>query len=271
MPRSRKDSDPPTPPAEPAPLGPPPRPLRRWLIQGLLPLLAGAVLMASIVLVGARTREHLRARGRYCIAFADIGCAPPAGLSRDEFLGEVQYLAGLPDQLDRLDPDLPTRLARAFARHPWVGEVQRVQKTPDGLHVDLVYRRPVLAVPLGDTHRAVDHRGVLLPLSAQQARLPRLVGLVAQPAGPPGTPWGDPRVEAAAQTVGYLRPHLERLRLTGCMVEVPEDGVILSKGRRRVRWGRQPGDEAPDEPAAKVKLRRLLEAKKGDDLDLGQP
>jgi hypothetical protein len=75
-------------------------------------------------------------------------------------------------------------------------------------------------------------------------------------------------VQAAARTVAYLTPFLRQLRLAGCTVEVPEDGVILSKGRRRVLWGRPPGEEA-GEPPAEVKLRRLLEAKDpGQELDL---
>ena len=37
------------------------------------------------------------------IAFSDIECEPPGKLSREEFLGEVQYLANWPDEINLLD------------------------------------------------------------------------------------------------------------------------------------------------------------------------
>src|SRR5205085_1645284 len=63
------------------------------------------------------------------------------------FLGEVQYLGGLPERLALLDDDLPGRLAEAFARHPWVEKVERVEVVPPGrVRARLTYRTPVLAV-----------------------------------------------------------------------------------------------------------------------------
>jgi hypothetical protein len=250
----------------PAPRPTAPRTLARWLLQVGAPLLAGAGLLAGVLLLGGRARESLR--GRVALPLADVDCDPPAGMSRAEFLAEVQYLGNLPDSLDLLAPDLGPRLSAAFARHPWVASVEKVEKrTPRGLRAALTFRTPVLAVCLPGRARscpcpcrAVDRHGVLLPRSPAEADLPTLVTPVAPPAGPPGTPWGDARVSSAARTADYLLPHLPALKMGNCRVEVDRDEVTLRAGRTRtVRWGHPPGREATNEPAAPVKLRHLLD------------
>jgi hypothetical protein len=117
----------------------------------------------------------------------------------------------------------------------------------------------VLNVQIGGLRRAADRHGVPLPAAAARADLPRLVGPVARPSSRPGSPWGDPGVEAAARTVHVLTPHLDRLGLRPCTVVVAAGCVILSGPRVRIVWGRAPGDEA-GEAAADDKLQRLLEA-----------
>src|SRR5205823_5581564 len=85
--------------------------------------------------------------------------------------------------------------------------------------------------------RTVDRHGVLLPRSPAEAGLPVLVSPVAPPAGPPGTPWGDPRVGAAARTADYLLPHLPALQAGKWAVEADGEQVTLRAGRTRIRWG----------------------------------
>jgi hypothetical protein len=240
------------------------------MVQAGLPLLAGAALLASVQFLGERARDSLRARGRHTVAFADIDCEPPPGLTRAAFLSEVQYHADLPDDCDLLDPQLTGRLATAFAAHPWVAALGRVEKRGSGaIRVQLVYRTPALAVRQGRVRRAVDGTGVLLPAKADVTGLPELAG-AAMPTGRPGRPWGDTRVEAAARTVALLLPHRDRLVLAGCAVAVDEGGVALSTPRWRVRWGSPPGQEAKGEAAAALKVRRLLEAKdlEGSEIDV---
>src|SRR5207247_10015721 len=122
--------------------------------------------------------------------------------------------AGRPDRLRLLDEDLPARLAEAFARHPWVEQVERVTVVPPRqLEVHLVYRTPALAVLLAGQRRAVDGQGVVLPATAGSEGLPLYAGPVTSPIGPAGQPWGDRALEAAARTAGYLLPHQPRLHL----------------------------------------------------------
>jgi hypothetical protein len=139
-------------------------------------VLAAAVFLAALVGAGRLARAGLRQDERYRIAFADIDCPPPPGQERGDFLGEVQYLAGLPERLSLLEDDLAERLHQAFGRHPWTAGVTRVEVAlPRQVRVELVYRKPVLGVPLPSPHtagaRVVDRDGVLLPVPAGPAGL----------------------------------------------------------------------------------------------------
>jgi len=168
------------------------------------PLLLVGGLLAGLIGAGRWALEQLRARERYQLPFAAIECPAPPGQERGDFLTEVQYLGGLPDKVALLDDDLPARLSAAFARHPWVERVERVEVHARQVRVLLVFRTPVLVV--GRYQRVVDRNGVLLPATASAQGLPVLSQPVKPPAGPAGTPWGDSRVETAARGAGVGKP-----------------------------------------------------------------
>lgn len=265
--------------------------LRGWLGRCLLLTALLALLLAALVWVGQATRRELLFSERYTVPFAAIECATPPALEHTVFLAEVQYLSDLAERLPLLEDGIAQRLADAFARHPWVEKVERVEITPQRqVQVDLVFRTPVLAVltpessvyievPSRETGRkelagslAVDGRGVLLPREALNARLPILRGVRKPPAGAAGTPWGDGSVDEAARTVVFLRAHRD---LTLADLEATDDGLILhvvglGKAARPVRvlWGRAPGSEVPDEARADVKLQRLRDYR---DKEFGSP
>jgi hypothetical protein len=245
--------------------------MRKWVAQAVGSALVAGLLLAGLLYLGREAGERLHDGRRCTAAFTAIECEPPAPLARADFLAEVQYLGGVSDQLDLLDPELSSRLARVFANHPWVEQVRGVDIAPPGLvRVRLAYRTPVLVVSLVDrtwdeTRRgeavpaagAVDRHGVLLPRGAGTSQLPVLAGRIRPPAGRAGTPWGDARVEAAARTAGYLHPHQDRLALTD--YRASDDNLILLAPAVRILWGRPPGSEEPGEATAAVKLQRLLD------------
>jgi hypothetical protein len=232
--------------------------LRAWLVQLVLPLSAGAALLAVVLLLGGVVRERLRQHGGKVIAFTEIECDPPEGLTREEFLQQVQYLANLPDEINLLDAETSTRIVDALLAHPLVAKVQRVEPLPAGrLRVQLVYRVAVLLVanPAG----VVDRDGVLLPSSTQRKDLPVLRARVAYPMAGPGHPWGDETVKAAAAVAGLLHPHLQALRLQGCIIVVDKGDLVIRTASTKILWGRPPGRERPEEARAERKLQRLLE------------
>ncbi|HWG43929.1 MAG TPA: hypothetical protein VN688_14220 [Gemmataceae bacterium] len=264
--------------------------MRKWIVQALTPILVALALLLGVVALGRGTRAALHDRAAYTLALTDIDCEAPEGLSREEFLGEVRSLAHVPDRLHLLDEDLPARLAQAFAIHPWVESVRRVELRGTGsqVRVELIPRQAVLAVCLSGEKiprdgsalietwtgvgrnalmpaRAVDRQGVLLPVAAVHSHLPVLITDVAAPAGSAGTYWGDPRVAAAAATVTFLKPHLRRLRLADCDLEMVQGEVVFRKPGVRVVWGHAPGQETTGEATAAIKLHRLLDYQSGHD------
>jgi hypothetical protein len=172
----------------------------RRLLKSLAVLLGLSLFLFGLIRLGKLALGQIRGQDRYTVAFADIDCTPPPGRERGAFLDEVQYLAELPNRLRTLDEDLAKRLAAAFARHPCVAQVVRVELTPPGqVHIQLLYRTPVLAVPLAGQLRAVDGQGILLPPETPTKGLPIFASQAAPPRGPAGTRWDDPAVEAAAR------------------------------------------------------------------------
>ena len=171
-----------------------------WICKHLALVAGLALLLVGLAVFGPWALEQLRGRERYRVPLAEIECVPPPGLSKADFLDEVQYLGSLPDQLEFLDRQLPARLAEAFAAHPWVACVDKVEVTPPRhIQVRLTFRTPALAVPVGGKLRVVDGDGVLLPLKAPATGLPRYAGQAPKPIGPTGTRWGDAGVEAVAR------------------------------------------------------------------------
>ncbi|HEY8506270.1 MAG TPA: hypothetical protein VIL46_16905 [Gemmataceae bacterium] len=193
----------------------------RWRIRlapGLRALLGFAGAGGFLLLLFAASsaaRAYLAGHPRYSFPFSRIECAVPDGVRPAAFLDEVQYLAGRPNHLDLLEPDLPRRLAEAFAQHPRVRAVRSVRvSSPGRVAVELEWRVPVLRVIARDERegaesvREVDRDGVLLPPGGNAAGLPLLANPVALPEIPSGQVWDDPLV------LGALR-ELERLSRGG--------------------------------------------------------
>jgi len=109
----------------------------RWT----LPVVAVVLLLGGVLLAGRLTRAHLRTLDRYCITFSEIDCDVPPGVAHADFLTEVQYLGSLPDRVELLEDGLAAKLARAFAQHPRVAKVDRVEVLPGRrIRVELTFR-----------------------------------------------------------------------------------------------------------------------------------
>jgi hypothetical protein len=175
----------------------------RYCFRGVVLVAVVAAILGGLVWAGRLALEHLRGEDRYTISLSEVQCDPPSSMKRDDFLDEVQYLSGLPDKLHLLDEQAPQRLAEAFARHPWVEKVERVQVVSGNtFRIHLHYRIPVLAVPWNGGLRAVDRRGILLPADAATEKLPIYPGIPQPPHGPAGTAWGDPNLLVAVENIG---------------------------------------------------------------------
>ena len=167
-----------------------------WLMAIVVPVVAVGGVVLGVIVLGGLARDHLAEKG--LVEFAAIECTSPPNMSREEFLGEVQFMAGLPDRLEVSD-ELPIKLLRAFALHPWVEEVKQIERLPEHrARVRLIFRTPVLAVEQNGKKRAVDRKGIRLPDAAPTEGLP-VFHTDQPPTTPEGTPWGA-EVTAAAES-----------------------------------------------------------------------
>jgi len=238
--------------------------MRPWLLHALLPAVLPLLALLGLVQAGSFTHDSLSTGRSPSFDFADIEVSPPPGMTRSEFLTEVQYISDLHDTFTLQSDDALPRLEAAFAKHAWVEKVERItvrhQRAP---LVQLRYRRAVLAVNHHGQVLPVDRRGMLLPRTALTSDLPVYRGKVtAIPAT--GNQWQDQRVLACAVVVGYLSTGQRAVK----SATVDHRGVVLETSSGRVLWGSPPGTEAPGEADASTKRQRWLEASTQATLDL---
>jgi hypothetical protein len=183
--------------------------------------------------LGEEARRNLGERERYAVKFADIRCEPPPGTPRDTFLAEVRYAANAPPTFQALDPNLSATLTSAFAAHPWVAGVESVVvEPPDVVTVKLSYRVPVLAIGLGNSKRAVDAKGILLPPSAPTANLPELLSAPALPSEAlAGKPWPDGAVVSAAAVAAEYKPRTMEHTAQGWQLVMPDGKKLTVAGK----------------------------------------
>lgn len=190
------------------------------------------------------------------------GVAPwVRGDLKTEALRNASLDGGLP--LD--DPELPQRLERAFAMHPWVRQVERVTlREPAAAAIELRCREPVAMVGVPGGLLAIDAEGVVLPsadfTSEAAAEYPRIVNVQSSPLGVEGSRWGDPLVHEAAAVAAAIGPDWKQLGLRELRSADTPRGrswELVGPEARTIRFGSAPGQEQPGEPAAAVKLGRL--------------
>jgi hypothetical protein len=250
------------------------RPFRRGFT--VLLLLAG--LTGGAYYGWQRVGPQVTQGPEYVLELEQIVITPPPPWIRADVRAETVRDGGLSD-LSLLDRELTVKIARAFSLNTWVEDVRRVRKeqaNPARVVVELVYRKPVAMVEVTMNDRPgllpVDVHGVLLPpgdFSAEQARDYLRVSLPnATPAGPVGTPWGDPRVVGAARVAAALQEHWKSLGLYRVTVQPtepprtnPDETVFVLTTRRgaQVLWGVAPQvDNVTDVKKALSKVERLV-------------
>jgi hypothetical protein len=204
----------------------------RFLVVALLTLGAAAAVLFGLSRLGDEARRNIGPRERYSVHFADIRCTPPPNTTRETFLTEVRYAANAPPTFQVLDDTFEAQLTAAFSAHPWVLSVGAVTvDPPDVVSVALTYRVPVLAVSVGGAKRAVDAKGILLPVTAPTDGLPELLNGPPLPAdGAAGKPWPDDLVVRAAPVAQEYKPRTIERSAQGWVVVMP-DGKKLVVGR----------------------------------------
>jgi hypothetical protein len=215
---------------------------------------------------------HAISSGQYTITQDRVFITPQPGWIHTDVRGEVFRDASLDGPLSILDEDLPKRISRAFAMHPWVAKVGPVRpSSPARIDVELVYRRPVCMVEVPGEPLPVDGEGVLLPNGdfspVEKSSYPRLTGIDTGPIAPAGKSWGDGRVVGAAEIADAFGAVWQQLKLDRLAVvpRAPIDAggepsyYLYTRGGTRIFWGLAPGSKSPSELPTAEKLARLLQ------------
>lgn len=241
----------------------------------LLVLLVGGVGSGSYY-AWDRWGQQIARSPEYFLNPEHIHITPKPDWVQGDVTAEVVRDGGLAG-LSILDKQLTVKVAQAFAKHRWVEEVTRVSKHhPAQVVVELVYRRPVamVEVTLNDQPGLlpIDVNGALLPphdfQPDQTRQYLRVSAPQAAPAGPVGTPWGDPRVHGAARIAAILLDHWRKLGLHRIVPSTPAADMaqtdqitydLLTRGGSRIIWGKAPDPQnAADLAAARKKISKLL-------------
>ncbi|MDZ4821070.1 MAG: hypothetical protein SGJ20_19050 [Planctomycetota bacterium] len=259
---------------------------RNWLVA--CSLLAFCALAAY--LLWNRIEDDVLANDDYQIAIEEISITPPPSWIRTDIRKEALRDGSLDPPLSILDDQLLDRLDKAFALHPWVAKVERVQKFyPARIEIKLQYRRPSAMVEVPNGLFPVDMHGILLPTgdftSLEAGQYPRVVGIQSEPLGPPGTLWGDSTVVGAAMIAENCAAIWRELNLKSIRwVTIKGDSKtepyfeLVTKNGTAIPWGKAPTESATTEPMTAAKIERLRkyiaehgnldEAARRKDLDL---
>jgi hypothetical protein len=251
--------------------------VRRSIRHLLLPQHRGVVLTVAVVVAalgGALygwQRWGALAAHEYLLTPERIQITPPPAWIRSDVKAAVVRTANL-TRLDVRDRQLAPQLAAAFALHPWVAKVVRVQKRfPPSAEVVLDYRRPVAAVrvePHGKSELLfVDEQGVLLPtedfLAVQGPDFLRIEAGGDLPTSGYGLPWKSARIIGAARLAAAWNDRWRPLGLYQIVATETAAGPLTFELRTpkgtRIVWGAAPGQESSREPTAEQKISALEE------------
>ena len=210
------------------------------------------------------------------LSVEQIALSPTPEYIRSDVLKTVFESTDL-TRVSLLDINATAQIANAFATHPWIEQVLRIQKTSQGtVVVDVSYRRPIGMVKVVSKHPEVDgvsffpidQFATLLPTDDfAQADTHRYIHIVVKdsyPSGGVGVGYGDSRVRDLAALAAILQPYRDHLRIESVTLRETSEMdpqltcTISMQGQRTVIWGSAPGKEVGQEPDARTKLDSLL-------------
>jgi len=205
-----------------------------------------------------------------------------SGPGGQEIRAEIEGAAGVTRSDNVADNGLCRRVASNLQASPWVAELVRVTKRPDGrVRVRAKYREPFAFVERDGVVYRVDREGVRLPLP-RTYRLEyiedsfwndwlRITGVSGEvPAE--GQPWPGEDLRAGLTLARYLKEATARgeVPFRSSLRAIDVSNWKLRRdpfaGRLRIRtvhprgvvhWGLPPGEEYPIEPPAQRKLEML--------------
>jgi hypothetical protein len=262
----------------PKPPDPPPRP--HWLVRLATAPAVLMILWPLILIVGGfvawnRWGEDRLGKDFYRLEPGGVSISPAPDYIRSNIVSEVFATHQL-EKVSLLNRLATAAIGEAFRTHPWVDEVIRVEKSSNGVDIQLRYRKPIAWVRVASQHPKVpgdalfliDAKGTMLPTkdfsAIDETKYIHIEIPNTYPSGDIGAPYGDDRVIAAARLAAVLATDWQSLNLRAIGMENPSRTfneawvyTIYRQDLSKVIWGSTPGEELPGEPTADEKLLRL--------------
>jgi hypothetical protein len=237
-------------------------------------------LFATIAVVGLgnwlwrANQGQLRDRAEFALTLDRLSATSQPEWIRSD-LRRTAFDGSRLGEVNLLDADAVSRIARAFAVQSWVAQVA-VRKRAAGVQVDLKYRQPVglvefgnnLLLPIDRVGTVLDGNDFDLDASPRFLRITVRSPVIDSLVG--GHVWPDARVVAAAMVADKIRlrtsawgvVRIKHLPMTPESTEPGGDFELLSnrgEGGTTVLWGSPPGFERPNESSADQKIALLEE------------
>lgn len=183
-----------------------------------------------------------------------------------------------------LDSNVVVNTADLIRSIGWVEKVQRVEKSKNGLDIDVVYREPVAMVKINDRQLLpVDRNGVIMDGQLfDKDHVSKFLRISIYRPVPSESPlltwhqWPDSRVRGAAAISSVLSEHWQSQQLYRVVTfqlpgdrAKPEPFELWTQGHvqpgdvsqtpyaAKIRWGSSPGAELIDEADAQTKIRAI--------------
>jgi hypothetical protein len=251
-------------------------PLARRRAKALVVLLSAGALALAARQVWRQVEPLVVNRERYLLPASAITLNPPPEWVLCDVRSQVIASAGLDRRLSILDKSFLPTIRDAFALHPWIERVDRVEKSyPPAVRIQATYRTPVAAVEIpasppatGSQLLPVDRFGVNLPAAEVPAirreYLPRITGVVGPP--PVGQRWEDPRIAGAVEIAARLGEVWDSLHLDEIIPSARPEVLgdrryfvydLRTQGGTRIVWGASPAEALEGESDFAVKRQRL--------------
>lgn len=247
-----------------------------WFVVATIVIIGGAISMWD------RYQHKIVDPGDYRLTAENIWLSQP---EPDWANGNIKTM--LLDQLREptvLDTNVVGNAADLVRSIGWVEQVQRIEKSKEGLEIDVVYRHPVAMVKINDRELLpVDRNGVIMDgdLFGRQQVSEYLRVSVYRPISPNDhlltwQPWPDTRIQDAAAISAALTQHWRSLQLFRVVSfqlpgerAKPEPFELWTEGHVRpgdvtqtphaakIRWGSAPGSESAEEADALTKIQAI--------------
>jgi len=221
-------------------------------------------------------RRHVMTSPEYRIAAPKVS-RPGAPWWEKSFGEEINKSCAFASGASILDDALLEKIARGYARCPWVKEVTSLDtQFPNRVAAEISVRWPAAAVelitPRGHQYALVGDDGVRLPktyASWPQPGLdvPFIVGVRAAPPDAGGV-WPDKSVTDAIKIVKLLRQSkviqgainitaVDVSNYGGRISNARSEFLVIAENNCVIEWGRAPGTDQPTELPVEEKIRKF--------------